>query len=275
LYKDPGGNIWVCTEGGGLNLFTGNIRDNLFSFKHFIHQFDNPASISSDKVKYITQIEAGTYWVGTNKGLNILTFEDHNFSNPVFKRLRVKDSVVLNNEVIYNILKDKDSGVWVGTTKGIYFYNLKSRDILAIKQKNNLNNNVIYGLLKDSKNNIWYSTNKGLSHYDRITGIFTNYNQGDGLSSEEFNLNASFKDASGLLYFGGINGISYFDPKKIVYKPEESKLFIDNIQITHPKKNIVETIHLSDNQPLKIRSRQFPFYVNFSDINLSFFNQEM
>ena len=270
LYKDLKGNIWLCTEGGGLNLFNGNIKKKDYSFLHYHHQFEDPTSISSDKVKYITQINDNSYWVGTNKGLNILSFKKQDLSKPVFSQLHIRDSVVLSNEVIYNILKDKDSGVWIGTTKGLYFYNLQEPGLRLIKEKNNLNN-VIYGLLKDHQNNIWFSTNKGLSHYDRVTGIFTHYNQGDGISSEEFDLNASYKDPSGLMYFGGIHGITYFNPKEVIYTPKESKLYIDNIQITNTEKNILETQQIKKDQSVNILSKQFPFYVNFSDINLNFF----
>ena len=46
LLEDEKGNLWLGTDGGGLNYFD---RETL-SFKHFTHREDDPQSISSNAV---------------------------------------------------------------------------------------------------------------------------------------------------------------------------------------------------------------------------------
>lgn len=44
---------------------------------------------------------------------------------------------------------------------------------------------------------------------------FTNYYADDGLQGNEFSKNALFKDKSGEIIFGGVNGVTSFFPEKI------------------------------------------------------------
>jgi predicted alpha/beta-hydrolase family hydrolase len=68
----------------------------------------------------------------------------------------------------------------------------------------------VYGVLTDDRGDLWASTNKGLSRYTPRTNVFRNFGAGDGLQSDEFNRHAYCKDATGMLYFGGVNGLAFF-----------------------------------------------------------------
>ena len=67
------------------------------------------------------------------------------------------------------------------------------------------------------------STNFGISRFDPEKGIFRNFDAGDGLQSNEFNSAAYAKGLNGELYFGGVNGLTVFQPAKIsdgLYLPQ-------------------------------------------------------
>jgi len=270
IYKDNQQNIWLCTSNGGLNRFTGNLTENLIQFERYKHFNNNPNSIASNKVYYITQTNKSTYWIGTDKGLSILNFHNDTHTNPIFSQLKINNTVVLNNSVVYSILKDKDSSMWIGTNSGLYHYIPDEKILLYYNHEKGLPNDVIYGILQDFEDNIWVSTNKGISCFNKKTKTFTNYHQADGLNSEEYNLHAKFIDQDGILYFGGINGITYFDPKNLDKLQQERRLYIDNIQIAQPD-NSAKKIYLSGANRVNIHHNQFPFYINFSDINLSYY----
>ena len=57
---------------------------------------------------------------------------------------------------------------------------------------------------------MWISTYMGICKYDAKTGRYINYYAGDGLQGNEFTHGAFYKDEAGKVYFGGINGITYF-----------------------------------------------------------------
>ena len=50
----------------------------------------------------------------------------------------------------------------------------------------------------------------------RKTTNLSNYYVSDGLQGNEFYKNASFKDKQGIIWFGGMNGITYFNPQDII-----------------------------------------------------------
>lgn len=53
-----------------------------------------------------------------------------------------------------------------------------------------------------------------------------NYYSGDGLQGNEFTHGAYYKDEDGKIYFGGINGITSFSPRKINTDAKELKVYI-------------------------------------------------
>jgi signal transduction histidine kinase/ligand-binding sensor domain-containing protein/CheY-like chemotaxis protein len=269
ICKDNQNNIWLCTSGGGLELFTGDLSENIFTFKHNKHNPFNTNSIASDNVNYIIQTQKNQYWIATDKGVSIMTIDNNTPKKIKFKRLTTTDSVLLDKEVIYTLLKDSQGVIWIGTTKGLYAF--QNNKLEFYETKNGLPDNVIYAIIEDFQKNIWMSTNKGLSRFNRKDKTFTNYHKSDGLSSEEYDLHAKFIDSNGIVYFGGIDGITFFDPSKLIYKISDSKLYIDNIQFINPDDNSIKTLFTENNQPVFLKQKQFPVTINFSNINLKYF----
>ncbi|HAH52416.1 MAG TPA: hypothetical protein DCL80_14660, partial [Balneola sp.] len=78
-----------------------------------------------------------------------------------------------------------------------------------------LPSDVVYGILEDTEHNLWLSTNSGISKFDTEEINFENFSKSDGLLSNEFNGGAYFKDSKERMYFGGVEGFTFFDPNKI------------------------------------------------------------
>jgi PAS domain S-box-containing protein len=85
----------------------------------------------------------------------------------------------------------------------------------AFYEVDGLADDMIYGIQADAYGNLWMSTNQGITKYNRLSGKFKNYSQEAGLYISEFNMGAYCKDQDGRLYFGGIDGFTVFDPRKI------------------------------------------------------------
>ena len=62
---------------------------------------------------------------------------------------------------------------------------------------------------------MWISTNSGVSCFHLHDKQFVNYYVSDGLQGNEFYKNSSYKDSDGIIYFGGMNGLTYFKPREI------------------------------------------------------------
>jgi ligand-binding sensor domain-containing protein len=108
--------------------------------------------------------------------------------------------------------------VWIGTWGGLNLHP-ETDSFTYYLEKDGLPNGVVYGILEDSRGYLWMSTNFGISRFDLETETFRNFDAGDGIQSNEFNSGAYSKGRGGELYFGGINGLTVFQPLSIRESP--------------------------------------------------------
>ena len=94
----------------------------------------------------------------------------------------------------------------------------------TIDMDKGLPNNDIYGILEDNHKNLWLSSNKGITKFSLETGESENFTVDHGLVGNQFNFKSYHKTKDGTMYFGAVNGLSYFHPDHI--KIFESKPLI-------------------------------------------------
>ncbi len=277
VFIDNKQQIWITTFGGGLNLFNGNIEQGDFSFLHFKNNPNTNNSLCSDLALAMIQDQEQNYWIATKNGLSKLYFENDDIKNPIFKTFRhiMGDDTSLSNNSVLSVFEDSDKILWVGTQNGLNKFDPKTETFKSYKKKDGLLNPVVYNILEDDDKNLWLSTNLGLFHFNKSTENFSNYTPKEGLQSTEFNLGAAFKDTTtGLLYFGGINGLNFFDPSEVSKLDKEGHLVFTELRIKNNieapsddhksvlKENIIQT------KKITLKHSQFPFYLNFSNIDL-------
>lgn len=113
IYQDQKGYLWIGTYGGGLNKM--DIDKEIFTY--YLHDPDDPESISDNVVFSIYEDTDGTFWIGTNNGLDHFEPETGKF-----KRYGLNEG--LPNEVIYGILPDNKNNIWLSTNLGISRFSL-------------------------------------------------------------------------------------------------------------------------------------------------------
>jgi ligand-binding sensor domain-containing protein len=209
-----------------------------------------PVQINDGNYETVTDLkedQTGNIWVGTTAGL--LYFNVTGSSWKIYKNIP-SDKSSLSFNAIFTICLDPTSPqkyVWIGTNGG----GLNCLDIATGKcqrysVKDGLPNNVIYGILPDDDGNLWMSTNKGLSCFNPKKQTFKNYEEKDGLQSNEFNHNAYIRSKDGTLFFGGVNGYNYFKPREIASNPVVPKIAITDFKIRNESVDLTQK-----NSPLK------------------------
>ena len=213
LFEDSKGRIWLGTS-VGLDRFNEDTQ----TFTHYSPNADNPASISGPLPRVITEDAEGYLWVGTAEdGLNRFDPETGAFTH---FRHNPNDSSSISSDAISAIYHDSAGRLWVGTTGGgLNLYHPETKTFTYLLEKDGLPNGFIYGILEDANGRLWLSTNFGISRYDPETNTFRNFDSDDGLQSNEFNNNAFAVGARGEFYFGGVNGLTIFDPAAITDNP--------------------------------------------------------
>lgn len=113
ILQDRNGIIWIGTGSGGLNRFDPKRK----IFFHFLPSAKDPHSISYNFITTLFEDKSGTLWVGTNGGgLNKFNRENENFTT-----FTISDG--LPNNVVYDILEDKEGNLWLSTNKGLSRFN--------------------------------------------------------------------------------------------------------------------------------------------------------
>ncbi|HTA64030.1 MAG TPA: EAL domain-containing protein, partial [Xanthomonadaceae bacterium] len=78
---------------------------------------------------------------------------------------------------------------------------------------------------------LWLSTNHGLSRLDPASGAVQNFDSHDGLVTDEMNGGAELVASDGTLYFGGVNGVSWFKPSEIPHNNYVPPVRITDVEV--------------------------------------------
>lgn len=226
VFEDRQNSIWIATE----NYFSRIVDIDKGIFQKFRYQ--SSSSLSGQVRTVITQDNQGIFWLGTNDGL--IRFDPNKKSFKSFKN-DPQNLQSLSNNLIKSICIDPYESkniLWIGTAGGgINRFDVDNNLFSHFYESDGLPNNVVYGILPDGQGNFWLSTNKGLSKFNPQQKTFRNYDVNDGLQSNEFNTGAYYRSEKGEMFFGGINGLNYFNPDAIKDNPYKPDVVLTRLKI--------------------------------------------
>lgn len=151
-------------------------------------------------------------WVGTkNDGVlkinlngNVLT----SYNNVTVPKL--------GKHHILCVEEDTDGSLWIGTYGGgLKHIAADGKTLITYTKTKGLPDDNVVSILEDGNEKLWIGTYNGLALFNKTSKKFQNFYSEDGLSHNEFNYSSFFKDSQGLYYFGGMNGVNVFNPKKL------------------------------------------------------------
>ncbi|MBL3657205.1 hybrid sensor histidine kinase/response regulator transcription factor [Fulvivirga sediminis] len=276
IAEDNNKNVWIGTLGFGLysmNLETGKVM-NYGKPDNPWHPNDATNFLHNSWITCLLYSSTDDLYIGTTDGVSRLDLESKTFYslNDLYPELARQ-----NIQCLFQINTDE---LWIGTSQGLFHIGLEENYIKNYTQKEGLSGNIVCAIEKDNYNNLWISTNHGITELNRQDTTFVKYNYNDGLQGNEFSPRCSFKDSNGTLIFGGINGITYFEPNKIKYASKEIAVTITDFYIhdTPIKKgmmsggyNIVDT-SIMQAEHLDIAVKDNSFTIEFSA--MEFINPE-
>lgn len=182
------------------------------------------------------------------------------------------DLPYLNTKNVRSLYQDRSSQLWIGTDNGLVQYDPVKRSVIKIWQTTHgLANNVIYGILQDQQQRLWLSTNNGLSCFDVKAGRYFNYDISYGLQGTEFNTNCCYRDPRGIMYFGGIEGLTWFHPGNVPADKFNPPPVITGFQVMNNPYQSDSSLQLQ--QHISLKPNQNFFTVEFSALNFSHTNR--
>jgi len=234
IFKDTSGNMWLCTRDHGLVTFDENVG--------FMKQFSaENSNLTTNNIRTIAQGDANTLWVGTESdGLYKLTIDE--------AKLSKIDNIANKIKSLFY----EEGILWVGTNgEGLKSYAVDNKSIATYTKKDGLPNDVVYGLLSDDDKNLWLSSNKGITKLvieNNMVSAIENYSNYDGLQAFEFNTGAYYKDKNGILYFGGLEGLNWFDPNQLEINPIKPRTVISGFEVFNKERKLYESQNLNHNE---------------------------
>ncbi len=304
ICEDKNGNIWFGHFMTGIDIFNPNTN----KFKNISILPDVKYSITENSVYSIFKDSKGDIWVGTRQGVYMYNYQSEKLVPVVKEELGqmfiyniLEDSIgnmwfcirhggiaclnkknksisffrepeFLSTNKIISLNEDSNGKIWFGTVDGgVNIYNSETNSFDNLSMENGLPNNTVYGILEDANKHIWLSTNQGLSMYNTQTRDFRNYNRSDGLAQMQFNFGSYYKDADSTLYFGHVNGLTYFDPVEIVDNKVKPQLVFTDFKLANESVRISEKGVLTEpiDQTGKITLSYFQkaFTIDFVAVN--------
>ncbi len=230
IYEDRSNNLWIGTEGGGLNRFNRSSEN----FTRYV--YNNPTDPNPDldinNVRAIIEDRHRILWVGTFGG-GLLSFDPQRKKWRRFKS-GLEYPWSLNNNLVRTLCEDSNGLLWIGTHGGGVnvldpINNTFSHYTHVADEKQSLCNNNVRAIIQDKDGAMWIGTDSGLDRFDSSSRQFIHYqNQpgkpdslvGDGVRS-------LFYDKENILWVGTITGLDRLKSREegtfIHYRNEPDK----------------------------------------------------
>lgn len=170
--------------------------------------------LRSATVVHLARDRSGAIWACTSAGLFRVDEqgamqEEWSGSGEGAHRLPTND--------IRHLYEDAEGLLWISTgDAGLLRLDRKAGSLQAITRANGLPSNGVYAVFADKQGRFWMPTDNGLVRYTPATGAVRTFTMADGIAHNEFNRLAYVQGPDGRLYFGGLNGITAFDPSRFV-----------------------------------------------------------
>ncbi len=222
IVQDRYGFMWFGSQ-YGLHRWDGN------QFRTYLHDPNNPRSISSDYIECIMCASDGSLWIGTwGSGLN-----RYDPSTNRFTRYYANRREGLSDNAISAIAEDKDGFIWVGTMGGLDRLDPRTGDIVRYQNipndKRSLSCNQVRSLLVDSDGTLWVGTGfffdgddaGGLNRFRPETNDFDRFlsKKNDPTTLIHNEVRAIYEDKKGQLWVGTDgNGLHRMDKASGTFK---------------------------------------------------------
>jgi len=215
ILNDSDGQLWVGTFGGGLLRYDSHTQ----VLEQFVHDENDAATLSGDRVSTIFEDSAGRLWVGTTAGLNLV---NRTSGAAVRYVADSEDGSSLSDNDISSIYQDRSGLLWIGTkSKGVnkwnprsWFYGYEPAKEVSADSSKQAN---VMAFIDDGAGTLWLGTfGDGLNAIDRSSGEVTKY-RAEASGAQQIagdRVMSLMHDRSGNIWVGTMmNGITRIDPE--------------------------------------------------------------
>lgn len=272
IAEDLDGIMWCASRDKGLHSYnpeTGKFTNHRSApfLKH---------RISESYVSKVLVDKKGNLWVATR---NIGLFKIKKLAGNTFSIVSMANKMskefknYAKTEDILSLYEGEDGSIWIGTKgAGLCKYSGKTDSFNWYNKADGLEADNIVGIIGDLEGNIWLSSNSGIARLNVKTNTITSYTKNDGLLSNDFNRNATFRDEKGIIYFGGYSGLDYFNPSNIMVNNVLPSLYLTGFKLfnktvtTNQEGSPLKSV-IGETRNITLNNSQSVFTIEYTGIN--------
>jgi len=164
--------------------------------------------------------------------------------------------------------------------KGILWFSFSGKGLIGVDSKtyeekyfyhkgNSIVGSNIYGLLVDPEGDLWYSSHNGLYMLDDETHHIRNFGVSDGLVGKEFNGGAFHQMYNHTFAYGGMNGLSIFDPLVLKAKTNDEQLSVHATHINVLSRDLALPFVFNNGDTVQLNYDDVGIRIDFSPLTFS------
>ncbi|MBK8809015.1 MAG: hypothetical protein IPO21_21255 [Bacteroidales bacterium] len=222
IFKDEN-FLWIACHGNGVNIY--DIAQNQF------YNTENPSKLFNFNLATpywnndIFKDSKNNFWFSTAFGLykwdgkELTNFNNHPSAekNPL-------------NSYISMVYEDSNNHLWI-CSNALMKYDSYSNTFTNVNiSYSNLPKNT-KAIVQESDDKFWVSSNNGISCIDLKNNSVRTFQYEDGLQGNAYSDKAVMKSNNGMLYFGGSDGLNYFDPNLFSENSMETNVYITALNL--------------------------------------------
>jgi signal transduction histidine kinase/ligand-binding sensor domain-containing protein/DNA-binding response OmpR family regulator len=211
ILHDSRGNLWVGTDGGGLNI----LKKGSSQFQSAEKAINGGSILKKQVIMCLHEDRMGRIWIGTYlEGLYF--FDSRNNSINHYPVSDFGDGSHLN--AIYNIEEDRKGNLWFGTNgSGLFYMERASGKMTHIGQieangKPAFLNRYINDIKIDQSNTLWLATYNGFLAWNPDKKTLMEFKGLINKTNDESIYSMVF-DKSGTLWLASLSGLYCFNPE--------------------------------------------------------------
>lgn len=203
VYADTSGYIWMSYM--GLDRFDPQTGITARIRKPEVPQLDNSL------IYHFFEEEPGKVWLCSTTGLYLFNpytqeLKRYGPDEPEAYRLPAQDIRHVYFDSLNNIF-------WLASAdRGLIRWDRTRHEAEAFLFREG-KSHILHSIYADDSGHLWLSSEFGIVQFDPRSGRFRIYTMRDGLNTNEFNRISHFQDEDGTLYFGSMDGVTYFHPR--------------------------------------------------------------
>lgn len=227
LFADPGGSMWIGSNGYGITLY--DQYSTKFRYPLDISGTHDKDFLSSRELSIRTFFETswplGKLWIGSNSGFFVV---DRKSSTLLPVRIDSEEEMD-EGLIVYSIVQDSDGLLWLGSSWGLIRYDMqtgKSRIYHPMLIDHGGEPDARISKVYIHKGELWILTPNSLALFDKSSGRFEHYrySQEPVNRFKEMVYPSIWEDEAGNFWMGTPVGLHYFDLDKRAF----TRSFVNN-----------------------------------------------